>query len=170
MITKDNNYKVMKIFFTYPEKSFHIRELARLVNLSSAGVIKIVKRLKKEGLLTSKKIKMVEEVSIKGEKFYILKKSYNLFSLYDSGFVSFLKDFYEEPEAIVVFGSYADGTDNSKSDIDVAIITKKEDVPNIIKFEKKLKRRINLISISKVTQKFKNALANGIVLNGYLKI
>jgi len=73
-------------------------------------------------------------------------------------------------EAIVVFGSYADGTDNSKSDIDVAIITKKEDVPNIIKFEKKLKRRINLISISKVTQKFKNALANGIVLNGYLKI
>ena len=59
MITKDNNYRVMEWFFKYPYRSFHIRELARLTGLSSAGIIKIVKKLKKEHLLVSNKEKMV---------------------------------------------------------------------------------------------------------------
>ena len=40
MITKDNNLKVIEVFFKNPDKSFHIRELARMTGLSSTGIIK----------------------------------------------------------------------------------------------------------------------------------
>jgi len=43
-----------------------------------------------------------------------------------SGLIALLKDKYEEPEAIVVFGSYARGEDTSESDIDIAVVTKKK--------------------------------------------
>lgn len=173
MITKNNNFKIMKLFFDNPEKKFHIREIARKTGISSTGVIKIVKRLKKEKLLISKKSKIIEEVEgdMNG-RFPILKKIYNIYNLFDSNIVTLLKDFYEEPEAIVLFGSYSDGTDTSESDIDIAIITKKEDMPEINQYEKDLKRKISLypFDLKKANDEFKNSLANGIILDGFLEI
>lgn len=170
MIT-DSSCKLMGLFFTYPEKQFHIRELARLTKLSSTGVIKIVAKLKKERLLTSKKERMVELVSLnKNEKVSALKRAHNFESLFKCGLVSYLREKYEEPEAIVVFGSYADGTDISASDIDIAVISKAEKNTNLKSFEKKLARRINLLVLDKIPKKFKNSLANGIVLDGYLRL
>lgn len=173
MITKDNNFKVMKLFFDAPDKKFHIREIARKTNISSTGVIKIVKRLKKEGLLISKKKRVVEEIepNLKA-RFPVLKRVYNLYNLLDSGIITYLKDFYEEPEAIILFGSYAEGTDNSKSDIDIAIVTKKEDTPALQQYQKKLKRKITLfpIKLDKMSQEFKNSMANGIVIDGFIEV
>lgn len=172
MITKDNNYKVMKLFFDSPERKFHIREIAKLTKLSPAGVLKIVKRLKKEGWLVSEKKGIIEEIQHSGDRFIKLKECHNIFMLHESGLVEFLRDKYEEPEAIAVFGSYAKGEDNSKSDIDIAIITEKEIKPDLSGFEKTLKRKISLyeISIENAEKEFINSLANGIVLYGYLKV
>jgi predicted nucleotidyltransferase len=173
MITKDNNTKVMEVFFKNPDKSFHIRELARITGLSSTGVIKIVKRLKLESLLVSKKEKMVEEVKPSfNDKFYLIKRAYNIHYLYDSGLIKYLKDFYEEPKAIVLFGSYSKGLDTSQSDVDICIITGKNDLPNLINFEKKLNRKINIINttIINMEKEFKNSLANGVVLEGYIEL
>ena len=130
MIT-NSSCKLMELFFTYPEKQFHIRELARITGLSSTGVIKIVAKLKKEKLLTSRKERMVELVSLdKNEKTAALKRVNNFESLYRNGLVSYLKDVFEEPEAIVLFGSYAIGNDTSESDIDIAVIFNK--IPRFI--------------------------------------
>jgi DNA-binding transcriptional regulator LsrR (DeoR family) len=126
MLTKDNSYKVMKLFFDNPDKKFHIREIARRTNLSAPGVIKILKRLKEEALLISRKENVVENFAAsRSQRFFWLKKCDNLISLNDSGLLDFLRDKYEEPEAIVVFGSYSNGEDTSQSDIDIAVITKK---------------------------------------------
>ncbi len=173
VITKDNNLKVMKLFFDAPDKKLHIREIARQTGLSSTGIIKIVGRLKREGLLVSKKTKVVEEVWPNfNARFPILKRIYNLYNIIDSGVVEYLRDFYEEPEAMVLFGSYADGTDNSKSDIDIAIITKKKSMPNLQKYEKKLNKKIALLTltIEEASAEFKNSIANGIVLDGFLEV
>ena len=170
MIT-DKSCKIMEVFYTYPEKQFHIRELSRKTGISSTGVIKIVARLKKERLLTSKKERMVELVSLaKNEKTAALKRINNIESLYKYGLVSYLKTFFEEPEAIVLFGSYSVGTDISESDIDIAVISKSKKEPSLSKFENKLKRKINLITLQKIKIQFKNTLANGIVLDGYLRV
>jgi|SRR3972149_6626594 len=172
MLTKDNNYKVMKLFFNSPEKKFHIREIARLTGLSAPGVLKILKKLKEESLLESEKSKVVENVNAsRSEKFFWLKRSYNMISLFESGLIGFLKDKYEEPEAIVVFGSYSRGEDTSESDVDIAIVTKKEAQMDLEGFEKYLRRKISIyeIQVDSSEKEFLNNLANGTVVYGFLR-
>ena len=173
MITKDNNFKVIEIFFKNPSRSFHIRELSRITGLSSTGIIKIIKKLKNEDLLVSKKEKITEEIRPTfNDKFYVMKRIYNIYSLYDTGLIQYLKEFYEEPEAIILFGSYSKGLDTEKSDVDLCIITNKKDLPDLIIFEKKLNRKINIMNLrlDNLKKPFKNSLANGIVLEGYVEL
>ena len=173
MITKDNNFKVMELFFKFPYGSFHIREIARLTGLSSTGVIKIIKRLKKEKLLVSRKLDNIEEIKPDfSGRFLIIKRLYNIYSLYYSGLVDFIKTYYEMPKSIILFGSYSNGTDTEKSDIDIAVISGKKKLPDIGKFEHRLSRKINLhlIDIKNTQKEFINSLANGIVLEGFTEM
>jgi predicted nucleotidyltransferase len=163
----------MKLFFDSPEKSFHIREIARLTGLSAPGVIKILKKLKEENLLESERDKVVENVRVtKSQKFFLTKKSNNTLSLFDSGLISYLKDKYEEPEAIVVFGSYSRGEDSSGSDIDIAVVTKKEMDLDLKRFEKYLRRKVSIyeIQVDSSEKEFLNNLANGTVVYGFLRV
>ncbi len=165
--------KVLRIFFENPERKFHIREIARITRLSPPGVMKIVKTLVKEGLLISEKGKVVKNVyAFKSERFLQLKRFFNLYSLYECGLVSFLRQQYEEPESIVLFGSYSRGEDISKSDIDIAVITSKNVFPDTKKFESVLKRKISIheVETKNAEPEFLNSLSNGIVLHGYLKV
>lgn len=173
MITKDNILKVMEVFFRHPEASFHLRELERLTGLSLPGVIKITGKLEKENLLKSKKERMTKNFSAaQNAKFISLKRSYNLYSLFNSGLTDFLKDKYQEPEAIVLFGSYSRGEDISKSDIDIAVITNSRKNLDLRSYEKRLERKIEIheIRINKAGDEFLNTLANGIVISGYLTV
>jgi len=173
MITKDNNLRVMELFFKSPYSSFHIREIARLTGLSSTGVIKIIKRLKREKLLVSRKSNNLEEIKPDfNGRFLIIKRVYNIYSLYYSGLVDFIKSYYEMPQSIILFGSYSNGTDTEKSDIDIAVISNKKEIPDFAKFKNKLSRKINLhiIDIEKTPKEFINSLANGIVLEGFVEM
>lgn len=173
MITKNNSLLVMEFFFKYPERKFHLRELERLTGLSMPGVRKIVDRLANEGLLDSEKEKVVKNYYAKrNEKFVQIKRSYNLYSIFSSGLLDFLKSKYKEPESIVLFGSYGKGEDISKSDIDIAVITPINKELNLSVFEKKLARKIKIyeIRLEKAEKEFLNTLGNGIVLYGYLKV
>ena len=173
MITKDNNLKVMELFFKFPYRDFHIRELARLTGLSSTGIIKIIKKLKKESLLIAKKAGNLEEIKPDfNGRFLLIKRLYNIYSLYDCGLMDFIKKYYEMPQAIILFGSYCNGTDTEKSDIDLAIISNKKNAPDFKKFETRLARKINihLINMDKTEEEFKNSLANGITLEGFAEI
>ncbi len=172
MITKDNNLKVMALFFKQPFGEFHIRKISKLTGLSTTGIIKILKKLKKEKLLTSKKMANLEQISPDFDgNFYFMKRLYNIYSLQD--LTNFLKKYYEMPQAIIVFGSYSDGTDIEKSDIDIAIILNNEKkIPELNKFEIELERNINIhqIVIKNSSNEFRNSLANGIILHGYAEL
>lgn len=173
MITKDNTLKVMELFFKCQEIKFHLREISRLTGLSMPGVRKIVFKLEKEKLLLSKQEKVVKNYyATRNEKFIFLKRSYNLYSIFLSGLLDFLKKKYEAPKAIILFGSYSKGEDISKSDIDIAIITSKKEIADLSLFEKRLDRKIKLylIDLKKIEPEFLNTLANGIVLHGYLEV
>jgi predicted nucleotidyltransferase len=84
---------------------------------------------------------------------------------------------YDNPETIVLFGSFAHGEDIEKSDIDILIITTNESKGKInktlISFEKEINRKISihvLPNLHKSSEEFKNNTANGITLHGYLKV
>ena len=173
MITKDNNLKVMELFFKFPYTSFHIREIARLTGLSSTGVIKIIKKLKKEKLLLSKKANNMEEIKPDfNGRFLIIKRLYNIYSIYDSGLMDYIKSYYEMPQSIILFGSYSNGTDTEKSDIDIGVVSAKKEIPDFKKFETRLSRKINLhlIEIKNTPKEFINSLANWIVLEGFAEM
>lgn len=171
MLRKINKFKVLKLFFDNPENKFHIREIGRLVKLSAPTVSKLVDELEQEQILISKKEKVVENVYADREhkKFTNLKRFYNMTQFAESGLIEFLADEYQA-SAIVLFGSYSRGEDTSKSDIDVAVITKRKAALSLEKFERKLKRKINIheIQIEKCTKEFFDELMNGIVVYGYL--
>ena len=173
MIKNNNKLKAMEFFFKYPERKFHLRELERLTGLSMPGVRKIVNGLEKAGILKSKKEKLVKNYhASRNDKFVQLKRAYNIYSIFSSGLLDFLKNKYEEPEAIVLFGSFGRGEDISKSDLDIAVLAPKHIESNLSKFEKRLGRKIKLyeITLKKAHTEFLNTLANGIVLYGYLKV
>lgn len=137
------------------------------------GIRNIIKKIEKEYLVASKKEKVVTNVSAtRNEKFVTLKRAYNMYVLMKCGLLTKLKEIYEEPEAIILFGSYSKGEDISKSDIDIAIITHLHKQPDLSPFENKLKRKIVIyeMDIKKAEPEFLNTLANGVVLSGYLRV
>lgn len=173
MITKDNTLKVMELFFRCPEGKFHIREVGRLTELSMPGARKILAKLEKEGLLASKSEDLVKNFyAARNERFISLKRAYNIHSVFSSGLLDFLRKQYQEPEAIVLFGSYSKGEDISGSDIDIAIVTVKRGSQGLSRFEKVLGRKIRLyeVKIKAAEPEFLNSLANGVVLYGYLRV
>ena len=72
----------------------------------------------------------------------------------------------------MVFGSYSKGEDDSESDIDIAIVTKKEAKLDLKDLEKYLRRKISIyeIQINDSSKEFLNNLANGTVVYGFLRI
>lgn len=68
----------------------------------------------------------------------------------------------------MLFGSFSRGEDTENSDIDIVVITKKGLSLNTEKYDKVLKKRVNIheVDLIKISEEFKANLANGIVLEG----
>ena len=174
MNKKIYNSRVLELFFEDPEGRVYIREIARQTGLHPNTVLRDVQMLVKESLLRAKKTKAVLEITANRDNplFLQLKRLSNLSRIVLSGVVEYLNDVYGAPEAIILFGSYGRGEDTRKSDIDIAIVTKREKRPDLAKFETLLKRRIQLIEIDLKTvgKNLLTNVANGIVLKGYLAL
>jgi len=70
-----------------------------------------------------------------------------------------LKEFFKEAEGIWLFGSYADGTYNENSDIDIAVLFKEKKSPlEVFKLKENLeyflKKDVDLIDIQNVNTVF----------------
>ena len=74
---------------------------------------------------------------------------------------------------IILFGSLAKAEVNINSDIDLCIIAHKKEI-DIKKFEKKLKRKIQIFFFNSINEinnpELKNNIINGYVLNGRIKL
>ena len=97
-----------------------------------------------------------------------LKRVDNLRQVYESGLVDFLEKEFAGA-TIILFGSYSRGEDVINSDIDIAIIGRKERKINLISYEKILERQIHLSfynSFKEVHIHLRENIFNGIVLIG----
>ena len=74
----------------------------------------------------------------------------------------------------ILFGSYAKGEDTERSDIDLYIETPSKKDITLEKFEKKLKRNIQIFrhkNLFEIKNKdLVNNIINGIVLNGFVEV
>ena len=175
-LEEDNRIRVLKLFFDGPGKQLHIREVARQTGLSPRGAQMILESLRKGGLLISESNNIVNNYrgNFNDRRFIGLKRSLNLYSVYSSGLVQFLEKYYHTPQCIVLFGSYAKGEDIPLlSDIDIAVVTDMTELPDLDDFHSILCKSISLHLIDNIKDlddNFRNSLANGIVLSGYMEV
>lgn len=171
MLEKNNDMKIMDLIFRQPSREFHIRELARLTGLSAPTIILAVKRLRKKGIIdTHRKGNMKIIKAADSANFVRAKRIYNIQTIYESGIVEHLNSVYEDPQAIILFGSFSRGDDVEKSDVDIAVVTNLHKKPDLNFFEEKIGKQISIheIDVKKVSKEFMSNLANGIVLEGAL--
>ena len=171
--------KISELFFKEPEREFHVRELAKLLKKSPTTISKYLKEYGSKKILISKRKlnHLLFKADTESAKFKQLKLSYNLDVLHESGLIEYLVEAFNQPEAIVLFGSFSKAEDNKNSDVDILIISSKKQEPNVEKFEKKLNHKIQLfIHSKKELEKLKNKnkelfnnWINGIVVYGYFE-
>lgn len=170
---KNNTYKLLELFMEEPNKDFSVRGIARRLKLSHATVISHIKELNKLELIRKKKETLYPTyyANSENEKLKLYKRNSIAFSIKESGLIEYIKD-NVLPSSIILFGSCAKGIYTEKSDIDI-FVESKEDKLDLDKFEKKLKRSINLLfeaKISDLSNELKNNILNGIVLYGFIKL
>lgn len=170
MLKKCNTWRVLEVFFRQPTTPFTVRQLAKKIDLAPPTALRIIRALQQEGFLREHIVGRASQITANLEsKGYIYKKrAYNLESAYTSGLVDYLIQSYGDPQAIILFGSYARGEDIEKSDIDLAILTSDHKTLDLKDFEKALTRDISIheVQLDQVSEEFKNNLYNGVILHG----
>lgn len=117
-----NQALILNIFYTNPEKSFYFRELARMLNKAPGVFQKDINNLVVEGIILSN--------FIGRSRFFKLNKQYPLYKEYKSiilktmGIDKIISKKLQNIAGIkkaFIFGSYAQGTMDNFSDIDIII-------------------------------------------------
>ena len=148
------------------------REIAKMLKVSPTAVGNSVKKLKE--LVKIEKTKTINFISFNrdGPKAIELKRVENLKSVYLSG----LSDYLESELAggtILLFGSYSLGEDTITSDIDIAVIGRKDKVLELEEYEKALNRKININFYDlwkNIHEHLRNNILNGILLHGSIEL
>lgn len=147
-----NQTLILEIFFNHPQKSFYLRQIARMLGKEPGVFQKDINQLVKDGLLISK--------YQANNRFFGLNKEYPLYYELKSiffktiGIEGTLKKFLKEIKGIkraFIYGSFAEKKEREESDIDLIIIgsSKEDDILDIVsKLENKFRRQINYILIS----------------------
>lgn len=172
--------KIFEVLFKYPEKEFSLSDLAREAGVAKANIGKILGEFQEAGLIDIEKLSKIWRIKANQTNWLYVRSKivYNLSFAYKSGLVEFLIDYFKNPKAIVLFGSFRRGEDLSNSDIDIAVETNEDKDYKIIglrelaEFEKIISRRIqvHLFSREGIDLSIFNNIANGIVLWGFLEV
>jgi len=178
MLQKDNRYKVLSIFFDDPVPKgigFQLREISRMVEVAPPSVKKYLKELEKESLIVKTKHRIhgypVYYANRDNENFKFLKRLHNVMKIRESGLLEYLSERCM-PDAVILFGSAANGEDLKESDIDIFVMSKEEKL-DLKQFNKCLNRKINLFfsdNFNKLSKELRNNIINGVILKGYLKV
>ncbi|TAL57589.1 MAG: MarR family transcriptional regulator, partial [Nanoarchaeota archaeon] len=163
---------VLRFLFMNPERAFTGRAIALRLKASMPGIKKTLPQLVKAGLIKVEKDKESKRLSIKlnrEEKIALsLKRADNLKQIYESRLVDYLEENLPGT-TIILFGSYSRGEDYSNSDIDIAVIGRKEKPLELADFEKKLERKITVnfyINPRDIHKNLKENIYRGITLVG----
>ncbi len=172
--------KIIEVLFRYPEKEFSLSDLAKEAGVAKANIGRILEEFREAGLINIEKLSKIWRIEANQTNWLYIRSKivYNLNFVYKSGLVEFLIDFFKNPKAIVLFGSFRNGEDLSNSDIDIAIETSETKEYQIMglrelsEFEQIIGRKIqiHLFNRKNIDIGVFNNMANGILLWGFLEV
>lgn len=144
--------KLLAYFYTNPEARLYLREIALLLGVDPANLSRELKSLVKEGVFLSEKRGL--------QKFFSLNRTYPLYQELKSivfktmGVRGALHERLNHLKGIkraFLHGSFAKGTENASSDIDLCVIVDKDKfdetafLSSIQDLERELAREINYV-------------------------
>lgn len=172
--------RVAEVFYKYPDKEFSLSDLSKESRVAKTNIGDVLKILEKSGFIQIEKLAKIWRIKANLSNQYYLKSKivYNINFVYQSGLIELLVNMYNNPKAIILFGSFRKGEDTSNSDIDIAI--EKNDIGEyktlglreLIDYEKSIGRRIQIHEFNRkvVDIHVFNNIANGVVLYGFLEV
>ena len=154
--------ELLNTFFLHPEKSFYLRELERITGEDYKNVSTELKNLEAIGFLTSSKSGNLKYFHVNPE-FLIYPELKSLFFKV-RGAPGLLKQVLSERtdiEYAFIYGSFAAGTENDKSDIDLMVVGQiplEDLLKRLREPEKALGREINpsLFPLAEMKQRLKD--------------
>jgi|SRR3989344_781052 len=180
LFVQSSKQRVLEVLFREPEIEFSLSELAKKAKVAKPHIGKILKDLKKLELITIVELSKIWRIKANQNNINYKKCKiiYNLNLIYQSGLIEFLNEQYNNPKAIILFGSFRYGEDYSKSDIDIAIEMDDDNEYQVIRlkslfeFETLLGRiiQLHLFNRNNIDIHVFNNVANGIVLQGFLEV
>lgn len=186
--------KILDLLYKYPDKEFSLSDLADLGEVSKSNMGKILDGFLKEEIIQVEKLSKIWRIRAnrKNQVFIRLKILYNLTMIYNTyfgekEFIDIIDENFGHPKAIILFGSFRKGEDDSGSDIDLAIevegaksyrnVELKNVINNdfrnsIISLENEIGRKfqMHIFSRKHIDKGLFNNIANGIVLSGFLEV
>lgn len=172
--------RIFELLFKFPDKEFSLSDIAKEANVAKPNIGKILDELCSNGFINITKLSKIWRIKADQTNWYFIKSKmvYNLNFVYQSGLVEFLNDYFKNPKAIILFGSFRKGEDISSSDIDIAIEndeSKKYEtlgLRELNEFEKQIGKKIQIHLFNKrnIDKNLFNNIANGIVLVGFLEV
>jgi predicted nucleotidyltransferase len=144
MITKvnDTDLRILSLFTKGYDKGYYIREVEKLLDISSRTALVTLAKLEKKGVLESRtrgktKIYSIRKTAISRE-YFILAEQHKRIRFLEKNHL--IKEVLEKTEAhmrgiVIVFGSYAKGIQKNDSDLDIFIVGKydREEIESVSK-------------------------------------
>lgn len=177
MLQKCSVWVVASVFFREPSSKHTLIDVSRKAKLAHTSVKKHLQTLLKEKLIVREDEKKqtrvfpVYEANKEHANYLFYKQIFNKEQLQKSKLIEKLVETYQ-PQAIILYGSYARGEDNETSDIDIFVDTaNKKEIP-IQTIEKKLKKRIDLKvnTFENLPEELQNNILNGVTLYGFVEV
>ncbi len=145
MYQKITQLNVLSLFMDSPYEKYYLREAARLLNMSPMTLKRALALLLKNKLVRKEKTKnqILYSANMQNPAFRHLKISRSLSWFEDKTLIEFLKKRIPGISSIVLYGSYAKGEDDKKSDMDIMVISpaKKDLLPEL---DKLLGKEVNI--------------------------
>ena len=144
-------FKILEYFLKYPTGETYLKELAKKLQISPRSVKIYCDLFEKEGIIKREIKGNLHIFSINNDNFRVreMKRAYFINSLAEMN----IENIAEECASIAVYGSYASGNYDEKSDIDILVIGDEKNVNRqiVLDIMKKIDREIqlNIISIIK---------------------
>ena len=140
-------FEILKLLLFNRDKEYHLREISKVTKFASSVVFHELQNLKSLNLVTYEKKANLVIYSINQNQ-PIIQDLKNIFIKTDLVGELIKQRLEEKIKFGLIYGSFAKGTETSKSDIDLLIISeiKEEELLNIIiSLEKEINREINYV-------------------------
>ncbi len=142
------DWKILAHFLEHPTSSFYVKEIARILDISPGSASSSLKRFKEWKLVKKEEKGQIHLYKLNNELVVVreLKTTFMLMQLHKIGIVDKLLKIDDNIISIALYGSYATGEHDEKSDLDVLLIApSKPDLNEFIeRIEKKLKRVVSI--------------------------